>query len=191
MGVVSPLYYDLEGERLKPFPLYALLKASMEENRQITVLGLGNILLKDEGFGVHFVKWFSERHNYRESVRILDGGTLGYRLLDIITSSSHVIVIDAIKIEDEPGAIYRFTREEMELRMPEPTTAHEVEFPDVLFMAELMGEFPEVTFLCIVPQCYGTMDLEMSPVMNNAFLKMERLLLDELERFGIHDQGAC
>jgi hydrogenase maturation protease len=162
-----------------------------EKREQITVLGLGNILLKDEGFGVHFVRWFSERHNWGEDVRILDGGTLGYRLLDIIASSSHVIVIDAIKIDDEPGAIYRFTKEEMELRMPEPTTAHEVEFPDVLFMAELMGESPEVTFLCIVPQCYGTMDIEMSPVMNDSFPKMERFLLDELERYGIHGKGCA
>jgi hydrogenase maturation protease len=175
----------LSGGKVEAFPPSVLLMVSMNEHKFITVLGLGNILLKDEGFGVHFVKWFSERHRFGEAVQILDGGTLGYRLLDIITSTSHLIVVDVIKVDDEPGAIYRFTKEEMMLRMPEPTTAHEVEFPDVLFMAELAGESPEVTFLCIVPECYGTMELEMTPVMVEAFPKMEMLLLQELAGHGI------
>ena len=80
----------------------------MNEQRQITVLGLGNILLKDEGFGVHFIKWFSERHDFKDSVRLLDGGTLGYRLLDIVTSSSFLIAVDVIKLDEEPGAHVSF-----------------------------------------------------------------------------------
>ena len=49
--------------------------------------------------------------------------------------------------------------------MPDPTTAHEVEFPDVLSMAELMDELPEVIFLCIVPESLRHMELEMTPNM--------------------------
>ncbi|HOJ13783.1 MAG TPA: hydrogenase maturation protease, partial [Deltaproteobacteria bacterium] len=63
----------------------------IQGEKKITVLGLGNILLKDEGFGVHFVRWFSERHSYGPEVELLDGGTLGYRLLDIVTSTRHLI----------------------------------------------------------------------------------------------------
>ncbi len=162
----------------------------MNEQRQITVLGLGNILLKDEGFGVHFIKWFSERHDFKDSVRLLDGGTLGYRLLDIVTSSSFLIAVDVIKLDEEPGALYRFTQEEMMLRMPSPTTAHEVEFPDVLSMADLMGELPEVIFLCIIPECYGTMELEMTPKMTAAFPAMEKLLLQELAKLGVETGEA-
>lgn len=157
----------------------------MAEQKQITVLGLGNILLKDEGFGVHFIRWFTERHAFGDEVRILDGGTLGYRLLDIVTDSRVLIVIDVIKIGEEPGAIYRFTRDEMRLKMPDPTTAHEVEFPDVLSMADLMDECPEVVFLCIVPGRYGMMELDMTPGMNDAFPAMEGLLLEELAKLGV------
>jgi hydrogenase maturation protease len=163
----------------------------MNENKFITVLGLGNILLRDEGYGVHFIRWFSGRHDLSDAVRILDGGTLGYRLLDVVTSSSHLIAIDVIKLDDEPGAIYRFTQEEMKLRMPDPTTAHEVEFPHVLAMAELMDDAPEVVFLCIVPESYGDMDLEMTPGMTASFPKMEKLLLKELERLGVNVQEVC
>ncbi len=140
------------------FPLFVhhAMMIDIQEKKKITVLGLGNILLRDEGFGVHFVNWFAgEIPGGLMTCAILDGGTLGYRLLDTVTSSSHLIVIDVIKMDEEPGAMYRFNREEMELRMPDPTTAHEVEFPDVLSMAELMDECPEVVFLCIVPESYG------------------------------------
>jgi hydrogenase maturation protease len=157
----------------------------MKEHKEITVLGLGSIILKDEGFGVHFIRWFSERYSLGEDVRILDGGTLGYRLLDIVTSSSFLIVVDCIKLDEDPGAIYRFTQDEMRLNMPDPTTAHEVEFPDVLSMADLMDECPEVIFLCIVPESYGIMELEMTPTMRSAFPAMEGLLLKELGQLGI------
>ncbi len=156
----------------------------MGERNRITVLGLGNILLGDEGFGVHFARWFSGKHRLPDDVRFVDGGVLGYALLDIICSCDHLLIIDAIKAGDEPGSIYRFTREELESKMPPPTSAHEVTFMDVLFKAELIGEIPSVVFLCIVPGCYGEMDLEMSPALRERFPVMEKFLLKELELLG-------
>lgn len=155
----------------------------------ITVLGLGNILLQDEGFGVHFVRWLSRRHRFDGRVAIVDGGTLGYNLLDIICSSGHVIVLDVIRSDAEPGTLYRFSREEMELAMPGPTSAHEVELLDVLHMAELTGGLPVVTFLCIVPECYGDMNLELTQRMKDASPRVERLLLEELDR--LRASTAC
>lgn len=157
----------------------------MEKPDKTTILGLGNILLGDEGFGVHFIRSIAGKYRFDSNVRVVDGGTLGYRLLDTICSADRIIVIDVIKVDDEPGSIYRFNRAEMELHMPAPTSAHEVEFLDVLYQAELMGELPEATFLCVVPKSYGTMKLEMTEPMKDAFPAMERLLLDELKSLGI------
>jgi hydrogenase maturation protease len=148
-------------------------------------MGIGNILLADEGFGVHFVRWFSSRYCATDDVRIIDGGTLGYALLDIICSCDHLIVIDVLKVKDEPGSIYRFNKEEMELHMPPPTSAHEVTFPDVLFKTELMDESPETVFLCIVPRNYGDMELKMTPLMQDKFPVMEKFLLRELEKLNV------
>lgn len=157
----------------------------MDKHTDILILGLGNILLKDEGFGVHFTKWFASRYTIPEAIEIVDGGTLGYGLLDIVSRCRCLIVIDVIKADDEPGSIYRFTLDQMETVMPEPTSAHEVEFFHVLHMAELTGNRPEVTFLCIVPQQYGDMDLDMSSIMTDRFLDMEQLLLKELSGMNI------
>ncbi len=157
----------------------------MEKADRVTILGLGNILLQDEGFGVHFVRSIAGKYRFDGDVQIVDGGTLGYRLLDTVCSAGRIVAIDVIKVDDEPGSIYRFNRQEMELRMPEPTSAHEVEFLNVLYQAEIMGELPETTFLCIVPKSYGAMKLEMTDTMKDAFPEMERLLLEELEALGV------
>lgn len=151
----------------------------------VTILGLGNILLQDEGFGVRFVSWFAGRYHLPEGVRLIDGGTLGYGLLDTVCSCERLIVIDVIKVDDEPGSLYRFDRNELDARMPEPTSAHEVEFLDLLVQAEILGACPEVVFLCIVPHTWGEMDLEMSPVMGERFPEMEGLLLQELARLDV------
>ena len=156
-----------------------------EKKEKVTILGIGNILLRDEGFGVHFVSWFSQRYKPSENVSIIDGGTLGYALIDIICSCDNLIVIDVLKAKDIPGSIYRFNTEEMQAHMPPPTTAHEVTFFDVLFKVELMDELPETLFLCIVPQDYGDMNLEMTPLMLEKFPVMEKFLLEELYKLNV------
>ena len=156
-----------------------------EKKEKVTILGVGNILLRDEGFGVHFISWFSERYKPSEDVSIIDGGTLGYALIDIICSCENLIVIDVLKAKDTPGSIYRFNTQEMQAHMLPPTTAHEVTFFDVLFKVELMDELPQTIFLCIVPQDYGNMNMEMTPVMREKFPVIEKLLLAELSKLNV------
>jgi hydrogenase maturation protease len=160
-------------------------KEKVPDNNLVTILGVGNILLADEGFGVHFIRWFSERYKSTDSVKMFDGGTLGYVLMDIICSCDNLIVIDVLKAKDTPGSIYRFNTQEMQAHMPPPTTAHEVTFFDVLFKVELMDELPQTIFLCIVPQDYGNMNMEMTPVMREKFPVIEKLLLAELSKLNV------
>jgi len=146
-----------------------------------SILGLGNTLLRDEGFGVHFINEMEKKYNFPNNVKLIDGGTLGYGLLDTISSCDRLLVIDVIKSNDKPGSIYRFTQVEMELHLPTPTSAHEVEFFDVLSKAEMMGALPETIFLCITPKEYGgEMEMSMSLVMLEAYPAMEKLFLKEL-----------
>ena len=160
----------------------------MNENRNITILGLGNILVGDDGFGVHFIAWFSERYTLPENVLLVDGGTAGLGLLDTVTSAGHLIVIDAIKVDDTPGSLYRFTKEEMTLYLPPPTSAHEVEFLDVLAMADLLGQCPPVVFLTVVPEKYDTMEVRISDLLVERFSDVERLLLEELATLSVRPE---
>jgi hydrogenase maturation protease len=166
-------------------PFFGYIEIMMTKRNSVTVLGIGNILMSDEGFGVHFVRWVANRYRETNEVKIIDGGTLGYALLDIICSCDHLIVVDVLKVQDAPGSMYRFNKEEMELHLPPPTTAHEVTFPDVLFKSELLGEAPETIFLCIVPENYKDLKMEMSPFLYDKFSDMEKLLLAELAKLNI------
>jgi hydrogenase maturation protease len=160
-------------------------KNDAKKANRLTILGLGNILLGDEGFGVHFVRRFSERYHLPDDVLILDGGTLGYKLLDTVCRCETLIVIDVLKLQDQPGSIYRFKKKDMALYLPPPTSAHEVQFPDVLLQAEMLDECPDVIFLCIIPEKYGDMDLAMTKIMEDRFDVMEGFLLKELAEQGI------
>ncbi len=152
----------------------------MSHTKNITVLGLGNVLVGDDGFGVRFIAWFAERYVLPEGVLLVDGGTAGLGLLDIVTGADHLIVIDAIRVDDTPGSIYRFTKDDMKLYLPAPTSVHEVEFLDVLAMAELLDQSPPVTFITVVPAKYDTMELRISDIMRERFFDVERLLLEDL-----------
>jgi len=157
----------------------------MASKNPLTILGLGNILLGDEGFGVHFVRWFAERHRFPPGVAIVDGGTLGYLLLDTVCGCETLIVVDCLKTADRPGSLYRFSREEIEAHLPPPTSAHEVKFADVLCKAEMLGESPELLFLCVVPERYGELDTALSPALRERFAPLEELLLAELAARGL------
>ena len=156
------------------------------ERKYLTVMGLGNIIMGDEGFGVHFINWFMERHPVvPDNVFLMDGGTLGYALLDNICSCDHLIVIDVLKLADTPGNVYRFTQAEIEDHLPPPTSAHEVKFADVMCKAEMLDELPETVFICIVPDKYQDMDLHLTPALEDKFPVVEEALLKEMARLGI------
>ena len=175
----SKIIPEGRGEHSLPFSLSS-------ERKFLTVLGLGNLIMGDEGFGVHFIRWFIERHpSIPPNVLLIDGGTLGYALLDPIGSCDHLIVIDVLKLTDAPGNVYRFTREEIEAHLPPPTSAHEVKFADVMCKADMLGEMPDTVFLCVVPEQYQEMNLELTPVLRDKFPVVEQALLKEMARLGI------
>ena len=77
------------------------------------VLGLGNILLGDEGVGVRVVERLLERYDFPEGVRVMDGGTLGLDLLPYVEDASRLLVVDAVQARKPPGTLVRMTGDEI------------------------------------------------------------------------------
>ncbi|MGA1795176.1 MAG: HyaD/HybD family hydrogenase maturation endopeptidase [bacterium] len=152
---------------------------------RLTILGLGNLLFKDEGFGVHFVREFQGRYRLPEDVAVLDGGTLGYMLMDDICRTEHLLVVDTVRADDEPGSIYRFTPEAIPLRVHYNVSAHEVEFLDVLSKAAMLGEAPETVIIAVVPEDIVGTGIELTPSVRACLPKVEALVKEELHRMGI------
>lgn len=155
------------------------------QRRYLSILGIGNIYMQDDGFGVNFITWFGRRYAMPETVQLIEGGALGYGLFDIVTNCEHLIVIDTINIQDEPGSLYRFTMDDIDFVCPLSSMAGETAFTDVLFKAELIDRLPQTTFLCIVPQQYQIMGTAMSAVMHQRFPHMAQLLFKELAALNI------
>lgn len=122
-------------------------------HHKITVLGVGNILLKDEGFGVSVVNYIKEKNLLPEGVNIIDGGTGGMRLIPIIMNTDCLIVIDAVKGNGTPGDIYRFTIKDIPLKIRQKTSLHEISLQEVFSLLNLLeGKNPETIIIGVEPK---------------------------------------
>jgi hydrogenase maturation protease len=112
--------------------------------RKILVLGIGNILWGDEGFGVRAVELFHRKYSVSDNVTVLDGGTQGLYLVQYVTEADDLLVFDAIDYGLEPGTM-KIVRD---TEVPKFTGAkkmslHQTGFQEVLSAADLMGHYPE------------------------------------------------
>jgi hydrogenase maturation protease len=109
----------------------------------ILVLGIGNVLLADEGAGVHAMRQL-ERDCSRSGVRFADGGTLSFTLADLIESTRALIVLDAAEMSAQPGSVVVFEGERMDafLGSERKRSVHEVALLDLMALAALGGNLP-------------------------------------------------
>lgn len=111
----------------------------MEKNK-ITVLGVGNILLQDEGFGVRVVEEVTRRFSFPSNVQVLDGGTLGMELMRFLPGTEKLILVDAIAGKKEAGSLYEFHNEEVKAYFKEKVSMHELGIQDVLAVLEVLEQ---------------------------------------------------
>ena len=95
--------------------------------KPIVVLGVGNILLRDEGVGVRVIERMQERYVFPPYVELVDGGVMGLSLLAVVKDAEHLIIIDAVRKNEEPGTLYRFTGDEIPKRVCQKTSLHQVD----------------------------------------------------------------
>ncbi|NBB98012.1 MAG: HyaD/HybD family hydrogenase maturation endopeptidase [Alphaproteobacteria bacterium] len=122
--------------------------ASKTNPTNILVLGIGNLLWADEGFGVRCVEHLSQNWALPENVHILDGGTQGLYLLPFLESADALIVFDAVDYGLEPGTMKLVEDDEVPAFMgAKKMSLHQTGFQDVIATAQLLGRCPERLFL--------------------------------------------
>ena len=105
-----------------------------------TVLGIGNIILSDEGFGVRVVEYLDKNFTFPDNVSLIDGGTLGVELTHFVTGTKRLLIIDSINGGAEPGEIFHLRDNEIKNHFAQKISAHEIGIQDVLTMLELSGK---------------------------------------------------
>jgi hydrogenase maturation protease len=115
----------------------------MPEKRKV-ILGLGNLLQKDEGFGIHALNRMAETLSAteNEAFELVDGGVLGLNLLPLVDECSHLLVFDAIDAGRSPGTIVELDGPEIPLYAGIKLSEHQIGFQEVLGLALLRGNFP-------------------------------------------------
>lgn len=112
--------------------------------KKILVLGIGNILWADEGFGVRVLETFNALYAAPENVSLLDGGTQGLYLVQFVQEADHLLVFDAIDYGLEPGTLKIVQGDEVpKFTGAKKMSLHQTGFQEVLSAAELMGGYPE------------------------------------------------
>ena len=145
----------------------------------ILVLGIGNILLRDEGVGVHVVQEIQKRA-VPEGVEVCDGGTFGIDLIDTIAGRRKVIVIDAVQADAAPGTVLKFGPEDMAAKEIRDMSLHQLGLLETLTMAQQLGCAPdEVVIFGIVPK-EMTPGLELSAEVAAVVPKVVELVMAEL-----------
>ncbi len=111
---------------------------------KILVLGIGNILWGDEGFGVRAVEAFHRRFEAPANVTVLDGGTQGLYLVHFVEEADYLLVFDAIDYGLEPGALKIVRDEEVpKFTGSKKMSLHQTGFQEVLSAADLLGHYPQ------------------------------------------------
>ena len=108
------------------------------------VIGVGNVLFKDEGVGVYAARYLEANYRFSQPLEVMDGATLGFKLMTYFQEYDHVILIDTVSIEDTPGSIYRLPAQELLGLGAYRKTAHEVEVVEMLEICSLLDKIAEV-----------------------------------------------
>lgn len=119
------------------------MEAVDSDRTNVLVLGIGNLLWADEGFGVRAVEEMNRRYVFPEGVRLVDGGTQGIYLVQLIREADVLIVFDAVDYGLPPGTLKRVEGEEVPHFLgAKKISLHQTGFQEVLAMAEMMGDYP-------------------------------------------------
>ena len=153
------------------------------------VLGLGNILLGDEGVGVRVVEHLLEQYDFPEGVRVMDGGTLGLDLLPYVEDASRLLVIDAVQARKPPGTLVRMVGDEIPMFLDaSKVSPHQEGLQDLLAVAVLKGYLPdEVVFWGAQIESLGV-GLELSTSVAAQVEALAGRVLEELARWGVDAQ---
>lgn len=160
----------------------------MSETRRV-VLGIGNILNRDEGVGVHALEALAP-HVEPDSVELIDGGVLGLNLLPVVEECSHLLVLDAIDARTAPGTIIEMSRDEIPLFSGVKMSEHQITFQEVLGLARVRGKLPAQLHLVGVQPDDISIGLGMGDTVAAAMPAMVDRAVQVLREWGLVAEHA-
>lgn len=155
-------------------------------NTSAGILGLGNLLLSDESFGIHVIEYLEKHYSFPDTVTLMDGGTAGIYMAPFLEEHDPIFIVDVVNLKDAiPGSLYTFSAKDtrdgsMQTRM----SPHQLGILEMLDICKFRGVEPStVEFFCVIPQSME-MGLEMTEVVSRQVSKISEKLVERLVSIG-------
>jgi hydrogenase maturation protease len=156
----------------------------MNSRTPLLVLGLGNLLLEDDGVGSAAVAELTDRYQTPDGVRVLDGGTLGLSLLPYLEDADAVILVDAIRSDAAPGSFVRLDGNDVGPAVATRLSPHQVGVADLLDGARWLDRYPKhVVLLGLVPASME-LSISLSPDVRRALPALVDRIVEEARALG-------
>lgn len=144
------------------------------------VLGIGNLLMGDEGVGVRAIEYL-QQDVWPEGVCLLDGGTGGFHLLDYLSSDEPLVMIDAT-MDGQPAGTVTTLRPKYASDFPRALTAHDIGLRDLVEAAQLTGALPDIDLVTVSIGEITPMHLTLSPAVQAALPAVREAVIAALAR---------
>ena len=149
------------------------------------VIGVGNLLFKDEGVGILASKYLEENYDFEGDIEILDGGTLGFKLMTYFQEYDNVIILDTVSIEDNIGDIFRLPSDVLLGLGQYRKTAHEVEIVEMLEICSVLEKHAEVTIIGIIPEDIVSVQIGLTKTIEDKFMGLINQAIIDIEKLNV------
>ncbi len=157
----------------------------MTDSPHIMILGVGNKLLTDEGFGIHVIEKLMKEYEFSQNVSVMDGGVLGIYLLGFISEADKLIVIDVIRNNGKPGTMYRIENDDIPDRVRAKNSLHQVDFLETMTLCKYgLDKAPETVILGVEPLDIQTYSVELTSPVKDKIDDIIEKVLKEVEILG-------
>ncbi len=155
-------------------------------DKKIGIIGIGNMILSDEGFGIHTLHHLEENYIFPENVILQDAGTAAIYMSPFLEECDPVLVIDVVDIQAEPGSFHFFTMDDVKAgTFQTKMSPHQLGLLEMVEICKLRDSAPEhMEFYCVVPQSLET-GLELSSIVSQRVLEVAEKIVNRLKEFGV------
>ncbi len=154
--------------------------------KKIGIAGVGNLILRDEGFGVHTVKYLMDNYIFPENVDIQDVGTASIYMAPFLEECDPVFVIDVVDIEGEPGSFHLYTMDDVKAgNFQTRMSPHQLGFLEILEVCKLRDKAPKtMEFYTVIPKEL-TESVQLSDELHEQMINVANMILKRLQELGV------
>ena len=162
-------------------------KDETEKKPGLAVIGIGNILFKDEGLGIYATQFLKANYDFFPPLELIDGGTLGMNMIHYYQCYEQVLILDTLSVEEESpaGTVYNLGADVLQGMGNFRKTAHEIEVLQTLELGTLAGDMAEIQIVAMVPKDIDSVIMGLSEEVKQAVPLLIDTVIRELKNRGV------